>query len=235
MRAAFAPALAAVALAIAAAGCGLRHETAPAITIPGSDAPAQIAGTVARAGQPLPGLKVKLYDDATGVLAESTFAAASGAYGFAGVPAGRWMVKVSSAEPGDFGYVRYFFDLASAGETRAVPPFDLAAHGLALEAPAAGATVARPDFSSPLAFSWSAYQAPFQWTSAQVSDSSGVAVWSAPRTQATTASWNGFGNEGPYAGLPAPAGRYRWRVKVRLPNTVQAATVERELALQVLQ
>jgi len=216
---------------IAAAGCGLRRETAPEIALPGGGA--QVSGSVARAGQPLAGFKVKLYDDAAGVLTDSAFAASSGVYGFAAVPAGRWMVKVSSVEP-DFGYVRYFFELASAGERRELPPFDVAAHGLGLEAPAAGASVARPDFSSPLVFSWSAYQAPFQWATVQVSDSSGVAVWNSPRTQATGASWNGFATEGPLTGQPVPAGRYRWRVKLRLQNSVQAATIEREMALQGL-
>ncbi len=133
------------------------------IAVPGGGAPTQIAGTVDRTGQALAGFKVKLYDDATGVLADSTLTVASGVYGFGGVPAGRWMVKVASSEPGDLGYVRFFVDLASAGDTRAVPPFDVAAHGIGLAVPAAGATASRPDFSNPLSFSWSAYSAPFQW------------------------------------------------------------------------
>ena len=213
---------------VALAGCGASREkgvTAP----PGQ---AQVTGTVNRSGTALTGFKVKLYDDATGVQVDSTFTDAGGAYGFSGVGAGQWMVKVSPTDPGDLGYVRFFLDLSTAGQAAAIPPFDVSAHGIALAAPSDGATVDPPTFSAPLHFSWSPYQAPLSWMNARISDSLDVLAWASPQGQATSADWNGLGNQGPYAGAPLPAGTYEWRIKLHLGNAVQAATRVRTLTVR---
>lgn len=210
------------------AGCGLGREKAP--TAPGGQP--QVSGTVNRAGTALAGFKVKLYDDSAGTQVDSTFTDATGAYGFSGIPAGKWMVKASPPDPGDLGYVRFFLDLATDGQTAVVPPFDVSAHGIALLTPADGATVDRPTFSSPLHFSWNPYQASLSWLNARVADSLDVMAWSSPQGQATSADWNGLGNDGVYAGAPVPAGTYEWRVKLHLGNAVQAATRVRTLILR---
>jgi hypothetical protein len=222
-------ALAAMMLGLLAQGCGLSRESSP--TRPSAGGADQVTGLVSRTGAPLENFKVKLYEDVSGVQVDSTTTTVAGEYGFAGVPAGRWMVKVSPVDAGDLGYVRYFFSIASAGERQVLPPFDVSSHGLGLVTPAAGVTVQRPGFAAPLTFAWNAYGAPYQWTSARVSDSLGATVWSSIHSQGTSASWNGLGNDGAYTGQAAPPGRYRWRVRVRLSNSVQAATTERELVI----
>jgi len=218
--------LAASIAVLALSGCG--REKAP--TAPGGQA--QVTGTVSRAGTPLAAFKVKLYDDVTGAQVESTFTDASGAYGFSGIPAGKWMVKVSPIDPGDLGYVRYFLDFAASGQTAVVPAFDVSAHGIALATPADQASTSPPSFSSPLRFSWSSYQAPLSWMNARLSDTQDVLAWASPQGQATSADWNGMGNDGPYAGAAVPPGTYGWRVKLHLGNGVQAATRVRVLTLQ---
>jgi hypothetical protein len=191
----------------------------------------QIGGVVQRSGAPVVGQKVKLYDDLEGIQLDSTFTAADGSYGFDGVGIGKWLVKVSPASPDDLGYVRWFFDLSSAGAAVAVPPLDVAAHGFVLQAPDDASRMARPSFSSSLDFSWSAYGAPYLWASVRLSDSTGVLAWSSNQEPSTQASWNGVGNEGSYSGRILAPGRYVWRVKLRLPNSVQAASHERVLFL----
>ena len=210
------------------AGCGASREKG--ITAPPGQA--QIIGTVNRAGTSLAGFKVKLYNDTAGAQVDSTFTDAGGSYGFSGVPAGAWMVKVSPTDPGDLGYVRFFFALSTSGQSATVPPFDVSAHGIALSAPSDGASLVQPTFSSPLRFSWTSYQAPLSWMNARISDTQDVLAWASPQGQATTADWNGLGNQGSYAGAAVPAGTYQWRVKLHLGNAVQAATRVRTLILQ---
>jgi len=212
-----------------ASGCGLSREKAP--TAPGSGT-AQIQGTVARAGSALAGFKVKLYNDDTGAQVDSTFTDGQGRYGFNGVGAGNWMVKVSPVDPGDLGYVRYFFNFTSGGQTAVVPPFDVSAHGFDLVAPAADAHVSPPTFSSPIHFQWTLYQGTYNWTSARLDDASGTLAWASAQGQDASADWNGIGNSGSYAGQTVPLGTYTWRVKIHLPNAVQGATRVRTLVLQ---
>jgi hypothetical protein len=223
-------ACAALAALIAVGGCDTTREKAP--TAPAGQVQAQVTGTVNRSGAALAAFKVKLYDDTTGLQVDSTFTDAAGAYGFSGVPAGSWMVKVSPVDPGDLGYVRYFFTLSAAGQTAAIPSFDVSAHGIGLVTPADSVSLSTPSFSSPLHFSWAMYQATFLWMNARVSDMQDVLVWGSPQGQATSADWNGLGNDGIYAGAAAPAGTYQWRVKLHLGNGVQAATRVRLLVLQ---
>ncbi|MGH7731155.1 MAG: carboxypeptidase-like regulatory domain-containing protein [Candidatus Eiseniibacteriota bacterium] len=215
---------------MAVAGCGLSGEK---LTAPAPGAP-QVTGIVLRAGVPVVGMEVKLYQDPGGVQAGSALTDGAGAYGFANVPAGRWMVKVSPPDTSDLGYVRYFIDLATAGAPAMVPPFDIASHGFWLVAPADGAAEPLPNMRAGLHLEWSAYRATYLWTSARVSDSTGASVWSSPAGQATFADWDGTGNEGSYSGQHVRSGPYQWRVRIRLPNGVQAASRQRVLDLGLL-
>ena len=63
-------------------------------------------------------------------------------------------------------------------------------------------------------------------------DSLGVLAWASPQGTQSQAGWNGLGNQGSYTGAPVPAGRYAWRVKLRLPAGVQAASRVRALVLE---
>lgn len=212
---------------IALAGCGLKPER---LAAPAPGGP-QVTGTVFRAGLALAGMEVKLYQDPSGALFDTTRTDASGAYGFANVPAGRWMVKVSPLDPSDLAYVRYFLDVPAGGAAAEVPPFDVSAHGFDLIAPADGSAQPLPSSQALVHFAWSPYQGSYVNESARVSDSTSVLVWASPTGQATAADWDGTGNDGSYAGKPAAPGHYRWRVKIRLAYDVQAATRERWVAL----
>jgi SdrD B-like protein len=212
---------------VTVAGCGLKPER---LTGPAPGGP-QLMGTVSRSGVAVAGMEVKLYQDPSGVLFDTTRTDASGAYGFANVPAGRWMVKVSPSDPNDLAYVRYFLDVAAGGVAAEVPPFDVAAHGFGLISPTDGSAQPLPTSNALMRFAWSLYQGSYVNTSARVADSTGVLVWASAAGQGSAADWDGTGNDGSYAGRPAAPGHYRWRVKIRLAYDVQAATRERLIVL----
>ncbi len=220
--------LSCILLVALAAGCGVSSK-GPTAPPPGTR---QVRGTVSRGAVAAAAVKVKLYDDASGTQVDSVLTGSDGAYGFDGVPPGSWMVKVSGPTATDLGYVRWFFATASAGQGVVVPPFDIAAHGFDLISPTDGANVPRPGFTSPLTFSWSAYGAPYLWAAVHIDDPAGTLAWASAQAPVTQVSWNGIGNEGPYAGQALAAGAWSWRVKLRFANSVQGASRERVLNLQ---
>ncbi len=215
-------------VALFASGCGVSRETGPTGPAPAHD----VSGVVRRAGAPAVAIKVKLYDDASGVQRDSVLAGADGSYGFDGLPAGRWMVKVSGPLAEDLGYVRWFFTTSSLGQVVAVPPFDVAAHGFDQLSPADSASVPRPGFSTPLVFRWSAYAAPALWSAVYLDDANGELAWQSAQVPSTQASWNGVGNQNGYAGQMLGAGRWYWRVKLRFAYDVQGASRQRTLDLE---
>lgn len=162
---------------------------------------------------------------------DSAVTNASGTYAFASIPPGQWIIRVSSDDPGDMGYVRAFFDVVHAGDAITIVPMDIAASGLTLVAPAEGAVVAPPSFSSPQRFTWTPYQLPYLTASARLSRD-GVIAWTSVRARSTQADWNGMGNRGAFTGQALSPGTYRWRVKLQLANSVQAGTQFRTLVLQ---
>ena len=218
-----------VLLGSALAGCGLSSKGGPTGPAPGVK---QVRGTVTRGAVPAVAVKVKLYDDGSGVQVDSVLTASDGAYGFDGVPAGSWMVKVSGPEATDLGYVRWFFATSSPGQVVAVPPFDIAAHGFDALSPADGAAVPRPGFSTPLVFRWSAYAGPALWSAVYLDDANGDLAWQSPQVPSTEASWNGVGNQNSYAGQVLGVGRWYWRVKLRFAYDVQGASRQRALDLE---
>ena len=205
-------------------GCGLRRDrlTAP----PNASA---LHGVVTRAGNPVPGESVKLYQDPSGALRDSSVTDAQGDYGFGPVPSGQWMAKVSSVAGGDLSYVRYIFQGPSS--SLELPPMDLFAYGFDLLQPADSAAMPQPSIISPIHFAWSAYGAPYRWASARITDTLGVLVWQSALVPSTSADWNGVGNDGVYAGKVVQPGRYSWRVKLHLPNSVQAASRQRQIVI----
>ncbi|MEO5988598.1 MAG: hypothetical protein ABIU54_05465 [Candidatus Eisenbacteria bacterium] len=215
-----------VLLVLALAGCGLRRDT---VVGPSSSGPA-INGVVLRSGVAIGDEWVKLYDNATGVLLDSALTNSAGQYSIPAGSAGLRLVKVSSSLPGDFGYVRYLF--TGTGDSMEMPPLDLAAQGFDLATPADSAMVAQPNPIAPIHFTWTPYQGTYKWSGARVADSLGVQVWSSAQGRETAADWNGVGNsDPPYTGQLAPPGRYQWRVKIHLPNGVQAATRQRLISI----
>jgi hypothetical protein len=155
----------------------------------------------------------------------------SGIYTFASIPPGSWIVRVSPDARGDLGYVRAFFDVVNPGNAITIVPMDIAASGLVLVAPGEDAAVAPPSFSSPQRFTWTPYQRPYLTASARLSRD-GIIAWTSPRGRSTQADWNGMGNRGAFTGQALSPGTYRWRVKLQLANSVQAATPLRTLVLQ---
>jgi len=212
---------------LALAGCGLRRDRI--VDAPGAPA---IAGVVTRAGVPVAGERVKLYDDASAVVVDSALTTSEGYYSIPAPAAGHWMVKVSSSLPGDLGYVRFQFTSDGLSNGLLVPPLDLAAHGFDLDEPVDSAMVSAPNIIAPLHFSWSAYQASYRWASARITDTLGNQVWASALLPSTSADWNGVGNsDPPYLGQVVPPGRYWWRVKLHLHNGVQAASRQRQIVL----
>jgi hypothetical protein len=213
--------------ALLVAGCGLRRDR-----VVGVEGPPAITGVVQRGGASVPGEWVKLYDDQSGALADSSLTNSSGGYSIPAPGAGPWMVKVSSDLPGDLGYVRFLFTTSGGSDAVQVPPLDLAAHGFAIAQPTDSAAVAQPNIIAPLHFSWSEYQGTYKWASARVTDSLGVVVWASAQGKGVSADWNGVGNsDPPYLGNLVPPGRYFWRVKLHLPNSVQAASRQRQFVI----
>lgn len=228
MKFAFAARVPLAVVAIAAAGCGLAREksaTAPA----GSP---QVSGRVLRAGVPVVGMTTYLaVHDSLEAPVDSAVTDGSGTYAFMTSPPGPWVVRVSPTDPGDLGYVRAFFTVVHPGDAIAIVPMDIDASGLTLVAPVDSAVAPLPSFGSPLRFVWTAYQGSYLSSSARLSVD-GVIAWTSTRSRSTQADWNGTGNRGTYAGQTLGPGNYRWRVKLQLPNSVQAATQLRALILQ---
>ncbi len=216
------------AFAILVAGCGLSREkalTAP----PGTP---QVVGAVVRTGVPVPGMKIALsVHDSADTMMDSTMTDGTGHYAFMSVPPGHWVSRVSPMDRADLGYVRAFFDVAHPGDAITIPTFDIDVHGLVQVSPADSAVVPLPSFTSPLSFTWTPYQLPYLTASARVSVNGAIA-WTSIRNQSTQADWNGMGNRGVYAYQTLPPGTYQWRVKLQLPNSMQAATHLRTLVLR---
>ncbi|MBI5709808.1 MAG: hypothetical protein HZC42_05790 [Candidatus Eisenbacteria bacterium] len=226
------PALGMVALAGAAllgAGCGLQRQQ-QVFFAPSNVANYVLFGQVTRAGGPIAGKSVKLYSTASGALLDSLLTDATGGYGFPSAPSGEVMVKVSSDDSLDFAYVRYIFTRSSSVERDSIPPMDLRAYGCAAIAPVSGARVPVPSPNAPLAFSWTPMSvAGTIKYRARLADAADSTVWESTRDIGTSALFNGIGTFGAYAGMLLGPGEYQWRVKVRFPTGVTAATRQRPL------
>ncbi len=209
-----------------AAGCGLRRQAAVGF----APTPYVVFGRVTRAARAWSGAPVKLYDATAGAQLDSLAADGTGYYGFDRAPAGGVMVKVSSTDTLDFAYVRYILVRGTATERDSVPPFETRTGGCAPLAPAAGAGVPTPSPAAPLTFAWSPVGgntgARYK---ARLADARDSTVWESTRDFATSAAFNGIGSAGAYAGALVPPGAYQWRVKVKFPDGVQAATREQAL------
>ncbi len=209
-----------------AAGCGLERQR----LIPFAPSNYVMFGRIERGGLPLAGQLVKLYDESETVLFDSLRSDPSGEYGFESAPSGGVMVKVSSLDTLDFGYVRYILTRGSDAERDSIPPMDLRAYGCRPLDPPPGAGVPAPDPSSPLTFRW----APMSLAGTikykvRLADAQDSTVWESVREVGTSADFNGIGTFGVYAATLVGPGAYTWRVKVRLPNGVQAATAPRTI------
>jgi hypothetical protein len=211
------------------AGCGLSREE----PIPFRATAYALQGQVLRSGVPLTRQTVKLYDDLEATYLDSVVTDDTGHYGFGSAPAGGVMVKVTSLRPGDFRYVRYIFQRTSAASRDSVPPLDVWAYGCRLLAPEEGANLEQPSPSLPLEFTWTPMtgMASARYR-VRLVDTADTLVWESSRDLETTASFNGIGTNAEYAGQFVSTGTFNWRVKVRLPNDVSAATEERGITFR---
>lgn len=214
------------ALVLMVAGCGIQRQKLLPFA-PGSQV---MFGVVLRGGQPLGGRLVKLYDANEVVLLDSLRSDTSGQYGFMSAPAGDVMVKVSSLDTLELGYVRYIVTRSSSSERDSIPPFDLFAYGCTPLEPAAGAAVPSPNPAAALTFTWAPMTIPGNIRyKVRLADAQDSTVWESIRDVGTSAEFNGIGTFGSYTAQLVGPGTYSWRVKVRLPNGVQAATATRSI------
>lgn len=219
------------ALALVATGCGLSREKGPSAA-PEMPEPPQVTGTVVRDGVPAAGIVAVLsVHDSLGAAVDTVVTDETGSFGFPSVPPGYWIARVSSPDSSDLAYVRAFFQVVNEDDPVALPAFDLDPHGLVLVTPADGATVPQPTSTDPLRLEWSAYELPYISARARVT-AGGITAWSSTQRTTTEAEWIGVGNRGVYVGMVLPAGNYRWRVRLQLPDSVQVGTRLRTVVLQ---
>jgi hypothetical protein len=190
-----------------------------------------VEGEVHRDGAPAARLSVSVRNPSDSRSVASARTGDDGAYAVA-APTGAWEIRVSGGETGDFDSVTREFTLASPDERLTIPSIDVSAMGAAAVAPADSAEWSMPSSDDPVRFSWTAPSTPVRSARVQVYDQAGAAVWYADKTTATSQTWDGFGNQGAYAGHAAPAGSYLWRVKFQFPDSAEARLAYRSLLLQ---
>jgi len=213
-----------------AAACGIDvHDGAgPRVPI------ANVTGYVNRAGLPADDLDVELRRADNAVTVAEGETAYDGSYAFYEVALGTWEVKVSGEETGDFDSVTRLFTIDREEERRELPPLDIDAAGATQTRPAEGAAHPAPTLFTSLTFAWVLPAFSTDAARAQVYDWDWNPVWSSDDEPGLTSiAWNGLtGNEGDYAGDFAPPGRYRWRVKFYIGDSLEARTDTRELVLE---
>lgn len=191
-----------------------------------------VTGAVERAGEEGEDLDVDLRDAQTAVVVAAVETDDDGEYTFSDIGAGRWEVKISGGEDGDFDSVSKVFTLSEDTELAVLPTLDIHGYGMLLQAPTAGGSYPVPSLFSPIEFAWTLPSRSFVSARVQLYDLSGDRVWSSEKAYTETALWNGIGNEGNYAGETVPAGTYYWRVKLELGDETEARTESNALSFE---
>jgi len=191
-----------------------------------------VEGTVARAASPAVNVEVELRSVTVDTLVFETDSNVQGYFGFAGVPSGLWELRVESDLPGDFASVsREFYRADTDGRLR-IREFDVFAYGARLDAPAIGASAPAPTPFDPMDFHWTPPAVAGAFARVQLVDQAGQDVWTSAVVATDSVTWNGYGTEGTYFGLPIGPGSYQWRVKFDFPDTSEARTERRALRLE---
>lgn len=208
----------ALAAAIGACSPDVEDGLGPQVPIP------NVTGSALRAEQPADGLDVEIEDAETGETAAATVTV-GGQFGFAEIPAGRWEIKVSGADAGDFDSVSRVFELDSADPLQPPLEFDVWAFGCQSLAPAAGVRLPRPNVFAPLTFRWvnpSGGRVELDGVRVFVYTAAGDRIWTSEKLVAAELSWNGVANAGDLAGQAVPAGDYYWRLRVDFVDSLEA-------------
>lgn len=217
-----------LALVLVFAGCsGDFHDgVGPRVPIP------NVEGIVTREDAPAPSLRVEVRGIETHVALASGRTGPSGAFGLEVSPLGRWEIKVSGKELGDFDSETRIFELSDSVRSVHLPPFDISARGAALAEPPQDAQVPIPTLSEPLQFQWTPPSTAILTARVQLYDSLGADAFISVQTTESQIIWNGIGNQSQYQGKPIPPGRYVWRVKFLYPDSTEARTMSHRLTLQ---
>lgn len=220
-------ALAAMGMLLAAACTPDLHETAgPIVPVP------NLTGQVVRGGLPVSNHKVKLeIPDADSTVAEDR-TDAGGRYEFTAVPAGAWLVKVASTDPGDFASVSCEVLVRPDQEPLEAPDLDLSLGGLEMLEPEDGEARPRPNPRTPVEFTWEPPADPDREVQVRVAEANGEAVWYSEKQTDGVVPWNGLGNRGVYLNRLVPAGSYSWRLRVEIDDsTLEYTTATRRLTV----
>ena len=214
------------AVILLAAGCSRDfHEWAgPLVPVP------NLTGRILRAGEPVPGEKVKLLaTDGDSAVAEDR-TDEGGWFGFTGVGAGAWTVEVDPDDPGDFDKAAYELRFASDDTVLVLSDIDLALAGAGAVEPEPGATIETPRLSRPVRFVWTAPEDPARTVQVRFYSDAGEPVWYSPDLEGSTEIlWNGIRNRGEAIGRPVSAGAYQWRLRVVDGNGLKLSTAYRDL------
>ncbi len=217
-------------LGILAAGCGVDvHDgVGPRIPMP------NVRGTITRQSGGADDVDVELRDAATAEVIAETQTDPDGAFTFADIPAGRWEVKASGEEEGDFDSISWQFDLGGADSTAVIPDLDLHAYAARLDDPPADVRMDSPTPFQPVQFRFTLPEAMrlLEWARVQCFRSQGSTVWESTKATANEVTWNGVASEGDDAGRLIPAGEYYWRVKVRFSDGMEARLERRNLIFE---
>lgn len=208
----------AIALLVGACSPDVRDGLGPQVPIP------NVTGTALRAEQPVDGLDAEIEDAESGETLATTVTQ-DGHFSFAEIPAGRWQIKVSGADAGDFDSVSRSFEVISPDEPQPPLQFEVWAFGCQTLEPTAGAHLPRPNLFAPLTFRWlnpSGAGTELDWVRVTVYTGAGQQVWTSEKVVATEISWNGVANAGDLAGQAVSAGDYYWRLRVAFVDSLEA-------------
>ena len=206
-----------VALALGSCSPDFHDDLGPRVPIP------NVSGEAERDGAAAPQLDVSVRDPLDGHSVASTRTNGDGRYAIV-APSGTWEIKIKGALAGDFESVTRGFAVDGSGEIVAMEPLDIDAYGAAPEEPPDGETLALPDSADSVTFRWRSPSRSFSTGRAQLFDSTGAAVWYSPKGLAVSATWDGKGNQAPFAGTALPPATYTWRVKFDFADSSQART-----------
>lgn len=215
-------------LVLVCAGCsGDFHDgVGPRVPIP------NVEGTVTREGVPAPSVRVDVRDIETHVALASGRTGPSGGFVLDVSPLGRWELKVSGKEPGDFDSETRILELSDSVRSVRLPPFDISARGAALVAPRPDAQLSIPTLTQPLQFQWTPPSTAILTARVQLYDSLGADAFISVQTEESEIIWNGIGNQSQYQGKPVPRGAYVWRVKFLYPDSTEARTTSHRLTME---
>ncbi len=189
-----------------------------------------VTGLVQRETAPALDVHVELLT-IDGRLITSTHTTSSGSYGIQVDASGTWEIKIVGNRAGDFDNLTRTFQF-QAPQIVVMPPLDVYAYGAQAIQPDESTSAPAPSPIQPLTFRWTMPERPGASARVQFFDAAGKPVWYSNWLDTTQVAWNGLANQGAWAGHPAAAGVYTWRMKFGFPDSSEAHTAYRALTLK---